>query len=104
MIHNPSRVEAIRMRAAFQLQLIDELELKIKEGDLPLLQVARNQLGDIERFFIAQLEKDSTRTLNEEGRWLDGAEYLLQAWTPELQKIKAAFDNYGSVPIQIIDG
>jgi hypothetical protein len=60
------------------------MEAEIKKGTLPQLQLARNQLGDIESFFLAQRGKED-RTLREEALWLDSPEHLLQMWTGELK-------------------
>ena len=103
MIHDTKRVESIRARTTAQLQLVSTLEAKIKKGTLPQLQLMRNQLGDIESFFLAQLKKES-RTPREESMWLDSAEHMLQIWTAELKKVDEQFKNFGPGQIEIIGG
>ena len=51
MIHDTTRVVAIRARVAAQIDLIKSLEGKIVKGKLDALEVARNQTEDIETFF-----------------------------------------------------
>jgi len=103
MIHDTKRVDSIRARTKAQLELVATLEAKIKKGTLPQLQLARNQLGDIEGFFLGQLGKED-RTLREEALWLDGAEHMLQMWTGELKKVDEQFRKFGPAQIEIIGG
>ena len=86
-IHDPKRIGSIQTRVAVQLELLSTLEGKNKQDLFPQLQMARNQLQDIELFFIASLKRESM-TLREEALWLDSAEYVLQVWTAELKRIK----------------
>ena len=86
-----------------QLQLVSKLEAKIKKGTLPQLQLARNQLGDIESFFLAQLGREE-RTPREEAMWLAGAEHMLQIWTAELEKVDIQFNKFGPGQVEIVGG
>jgi hypothetical protein len=101
MIHDINRVESIRARATVQLQLVSTLEAKIKKGTMPQLQLARNQLGDIESFFLAQLVRGE-RTPREEAIWLAGAEHMLQTWTAELNKVDIQFQKFGPGQVEIV--
>jgi hypothetical protein len=103
MIHDTDRVESIRARTTVQLQLVSKLEAKIKKGTLPQLQLARNQLGDIESFFLAQLGREE-RTPREEAMWLAGAEHMLQIWTAELEKVDIQFKKFGPGQVEIVGG
>src|SRR5258708_40183841 len=103
MIHDTARVESIRSRAAAQVELIKSLEAKIVEGKLDLLEVARHQTGDIESFFLKDLERQD-RTPPEESRWLDGAEHMLGIWVPYLKQTEEQFHRYGSLGIEIVGG
>jgi hypothetical protein len=103
MIHDTQRVSSLRSRADAQISLASQLQAKIKKGKLPILTVARNQLGDIEEFFIADLDK-TERTPQDERRWLDNAERVLQIWTSELQWIEDRFKQSGGGSIQNIGG
>lgn len=103
MIHDTKRVESIRARTTDQLQLASTLKTTISKGTLPQLELARNQLGDIESFFLAQLDRQE-RTPREEAMWLDAAEHLLQIWTAELKKVDIQFKNFGPGQVKIIGG
>ena len=81
MIHDQARVDAIRARAAAQIELIKSLEARIVKGKLSSLEVARRQTGDIESFFLRDLERHD-RTPAEEARWLSYAEHILHTWVP----------------------
>ena len=65
------------------------------------MRLAKNQLGDIESFFLAQLIKES-RTPREEAIWLDNAEYMLRIWTDELKKIDEQFKTFGPGQVEIL--
>jgi hypothetical protein len=104
MIHDPTRVESIRSRALANVQLLSALEIKFETGALPpQLQIARNQLKDVERFFLARIGRESM-TAAEEARWLDGAEHMLQAWVGEVQRVSEQFKGFGPGQIEIIGG
>lgn len=103
MIHDTTHVESIRARTTAQLQLVSTLEAKIKKGALPQLQLARNQLGDIESFFLAQLGLEE-RTPREEAMWLAGAEHTLHFWTAELKKVDTQLKKFGPGQAEIVDG
>ncbi len=103
MIHDTTRVESIRARTTAQLQLVSILEAKIKKGTLPQLQLARNQLGDIESFFLAHLDREE-RTPREEARWLTAAEHMLEIWTAELKKVDTQFEKFGPGQAEIVGG
>jgi len=103
MIHDKARVEAIRARVAAQLELITILEAKIVKGRLDALTVARNQIADIETFFIQDLERRD-RTAPEEARWLSCAEHMLQTWEPYLTQAQAQFSKYRHIGIEIVGG
>ena len=103
MIHDAKRVESIRTRAAELLQLVAALKSQITKGKLELLDVAENQLEDIETFFLASLEKED-RTPSEEAYWLTGAEHMLAVWPAQLQRLNEQFKLYGSKNIQVIGG
>jgi hypothetical protein len=103
MIHDTGRVERIRARTAEQLQLVSTLEAKIKKGTLPQLELARNQLGDVESFFLAQLDREE-RTPREEALWLAGAEHMLEMWIAELKKVDTRFKRFGPGEAEIFGG
>jgi|HubBroStandDraft_6_1064221.scaffolds.fasta_scaffold2016414_1 hypothetical protein len=102
MIHDTTRVVAIRARVAAQIDLIKSLEGKIVKGKLDALEVARNQTEDIETFFLQDLERQD-RTPAEEARWLSSAEHMLQTWGPYLKQTEEQFSKYGD-RIQIVGG
>jgi hypothetical protein len=102
MIHDTTRVVAIRARVAAQIDLIKSLEAKIVKGKLDALEVARNQTEDIETFFLQDLERRD-RTPAEEARWLSSAEHILQTWGPYLKQTEEQFGKYGD-RIQIVGG
>lgn len=102
MIHDTTRVVAIRARVAAQIDLIKSLEAKIVKGKLDALEVARNQTEDIETFFLQDLERQD-RTPAEEARWLSSAEHMLQSWGPYLKQTEEQFSKYGD-RIQIVGG
>ena len=102
MIHDTTRVLAIRARVAAQIDLIKSLEGKIVKGKLDALEVARNQTEDIETFFLQDLERQD-RTPAEEARWLSSAEHMLQTWGPYLKQTEEQFSKYGD-RIQIVGG
>jgi hypothetical protein len=102
MIHDTTRVVAIRARVAAQIDLIKSLEAKIVKGKLDALEVARNQTEDIETFFLQDLERPD-RTPAEEARWLSSAEHMLQTWGPYLTQTEEQFSKYGD-RIQIVGG
>ena len=103
MIHDTNRVESIRARTAEQLEKVSALQAKISKGTLPQLELARNQLGDIESFFLAHLDRQE-RTPREEASWLDAAEHMLQLWIAELEKVDTQFKKFGAAQIEIIGG
>src|SRR5260370_42377669 len=98
MIHDQARVDAIRARAAAQIELIKSLEAKIVRGKLSTFEVARRQTGDIESFFLKDLERNE-RTPDEEARWLSYAEHMLQTWGPYLKETEAQFAKFGGIGI-----
>ena len=102
MIHDTTRVLAIRARIAAQIDLIKSLEAKIVKGKLDALEVARHQTEDIETFFLQDLERQD-RTPAEEARWLSSAEHMLQTWGPYLKQTEEQFSKYGD-RIQIVGG
>jgi hypothetical protein len=102
MIHDTTRVVAIRARVAAQIDLIKSLEAKIVKGKLDALEVARHQTEDIETFFLQDLERQD-RTPAEEARWLSPAEHILQTWGPYLKQTEEQFSKYGD-RIQIVGG
>jgi hypothetical protein len=102
MIHDQARVDAIRTRMSEQLTLIDSLKSKIVKGNLDALDVAHNQIEDIETFFLADLNRND-RTPAEESFWLSGAERMLQVWAPYLKQTEAQFHKFGNA-IQIVGG
>jgi hypothetical protein len=102
MIHDTTRVVAIRARVAAQIDLIKSLEAKIVKGKLDALEVARNQTEDIETFFLQDLERQDC-TPAEEARWLSSAEHMLQTWGPYLKQTEEQFSKYGD-RIQIVGG
>jgi len=103
MAHDQARVDAIRARAATQLELIKSLEAKIVKGKLSILDVARNQTADIETFFLKDMERNQ-RTPAEEARWLSVAEHMLQTWAPYLKETEVQFSKFGGVGIEIVGG
>src|SRR5215471_13732892 len=94
MIYDKARVEAIRARAAARIALIKSLESKIVKGKHVMLEVARHHMGDIESFFLQDLNRRD-RTPNEEAMWLSGAEYMLQSWEPNLKEAEEKFGKFG---------
>jgi hypothetical protein len=83
MIHNPARVSLIREKAAAQAKRISDLEARVKDSGIrDRLKHARFTVGDVEHFFLSQLEREQ-RTREQEARWLD---YTIMALTlAELQ-------------------
>ena len=103
MIHDRTRVDAIRARMNEQLLLINSLKGKIVKGNLDALDVARQQTEDIETFFLADLDR-ANRTAAEEAFWLSNAERMLQTWVPYLKQTEAQFSKFGGAGIQIVGG
>lgn len=101
MIHDEARVQLIRDRIASQIELIRSLQEKIVKGKLDALDVALKQTGDIEDFFLADLERND-RTPGEEARWLSSAEYMLRIWEPYLKKTQEQLSRHGAHGIEII--
>jgi hypothetical protein len=101
MIHDKTRVEAIRARMNDHLQRIEAMKAKIVKGNLDALDVARNQTEDIGTFFLADLDRQD-RSPAQEAFWLSGAERMLQVWAPYIQKTEQQFAQYGDHGIQII--
>jgi hypothetical protein len=87
MTHDPQRVASIRDRAGVQLARAAQLQARITRGELPLLKVAQTQLGAIETFFLAHLQRQE-RTPKQEAFWLDQAERMLQISTAEVNRIE----------------
>ena|ERR1700693_5001310 len=101
MVHDTARVESIRSRVAAQIKLIKSLQAKIVKGKHAMLDVALMQTGDIESFFLKDLERQP-RTPDEESRWLTGAEHMLAIWAPHLKEAEAHFSRFGASGIEIV--
>jgi hypothetical protein len=101
MMHDKARVEAIRARVNAHLELIKLLQSKIAKGNLPALEVARNQIKDVETLYLNDLDKKD-RTAVEEAEWLSYAEAYLHASEPQLRQIEGQIKSFGDTPIQVV--
>ena len=76
MIHDKERVEVLRAAAKVGIDALNELQAKTTDsGFHEMLVVPRHWFGDIESFFLSQLENENQdRTPAAEAFWLDAAE------------------------------
>jgi hypothetical protein len=101
MIHDAKRVEALRAGAQAGLKALTELQLKTTDPSFhQMLVMPRNWFGDIEAFFIRQLEAEE-RTAAREAWWLSAAEQNLAMTNQQLKHLQGLFTKYGP-NIQVI--
>ena len=88
LAHAPKRVQAIRDSAATYIEAVADLEVQVRDpGIRERLQQVRNEVGDVETFFIASLSRES-RTAAQESAWLGNAEMALQLAALKLKAIQ----------------
>jgi hypothetical protein len=94
-MHAPERVEAIRTNAAAQMKVVSELEAKIQDAYFQQrLQLIRNRIGDVDRFFLQSLAQEP-RTPEQESAWLADAEQVLYIASLHLEIIQDSVAKYG---------
>ena len=95
MIHDKERVEALRTAAKVGIDALNELQAKTTDpGFHKRLVLSRNWFGDIESFFLYQLE-NKARPPAEEASWLDAAERYIDIPRGELRRLQELFNTYG---------
>ena len=95
MIHDKERVEILRAAAKVGIDALNELQAKTTDlGFHEMLVVPRHWFGDIESFFLSQLENQD-RTPAAEASWLDAAERYLDIAKGELRRRQELFNAYG---------
>ena len=101
MIHDPERVERIRLGIANGLKRISALKAKVTDDRTGLreqLAQARNHVDDVELNYLSVLEKEE-RTPKQEARWLNSADMHLAVAITEIDVIEKIIDPRGpSVP------
>ena len=95
MIHDKERVEVLRAAAKVGIDALNELQAKTTDlGFHETLVRPRHWFGDIESFFISQLENQD-RTPTAEASLLDAAEHFLDIAKGELRRRQELFNTYG---------
>ena len=95
MIHDKERVEVLRAAAKVGIDALNELQAKTTDlGFHERLVIPRYWFGDIESFFLSQLENQD-RTPAAEAFWLDAAERFLDTAKGELRRQQELFNTYG---------
>ena len=95
MIHDRERAEALRAAAKVGIDALNELQNKTSDsGFHERLVLARYWFGDIESYFLHQLENED-RTPAAEASLLDVAERFLDRPKQELRKLQEMFNAYG---------
>jgi hypothetical protein len=90
MIHDPKRVERIRLGIANGLKRILALKAKVMDDSTGLreqLAQARNHFDDVELNYLSVLEKEE-RSSKAEARWLDSADMHLAVAINETDAIE----------------
>ena len=103
MVYYQARIHAIRARVAAQIELIKSLEAKIVKGRVSSLELARNQICDVDAELLKHFEHGD-RTPAEEAWWLSFAERMLQSWVPYLKETEGQFEKFGGSGIEIVGG
>ena len=106
MIHDKERVEVLRAAAKVGIDALNELQAKTTDsGFHEMLIVPRHWFGDIESFFLSQLENENQdRTPAAEAFWLDAAERILDIAKGELRRLQELFNTYGPGIMAIVAG
>ena len=97
MIHNPERVDRIRLGIAKGLRRVSALKAKVMDDSTGLreqLAQARNHFDDVELNYLSVLEKEE-RSSKHEARWLDSAEMHLAVAITEIDAIEKIIDPLG---------
>ena len=92
MIHDPQRVERIRLGIANGLKRILALKVKVRDDITGLreqLAQARNHFDDVELNYLSVLEKEE-RSSKAEARWLDSADMHLAIAINETDAIESS--------------
>jgi hypothetical protein len=96
MIHDKTRVDAIRSRIKSQVELAESLKAKIVKGDdeRRWLDMIRMQTEDVESLYLSKLDRED-RTPAQEAQWLLYAEQMLAIHVPKLKQMEEQFKKYG---------
>jgi len=93
------RVERIRAKALAGKASVSDLNAQITDAYVKqLLKLASNWFDDVEVFWIGTLQRDRMppRSLAEESRWLDQAEFFLESIArPQLKAVQDMVAKFG---------
>ena len=92
MIHDRTRVERVREAVVNGLKRVSDLDAIIQDPTLPEhVEVIEHLLQHVEAFCLRLLEKEQRGTFEQESRWLDNAERMVEIATRQTESVERIF-------------